>query len=763
MIAPRTGWVLAALCAFMPVAGALEVSENRECATCHIMWLKDFKRGGVTPLVPYDPKPADSSGRVDVASHERMCFSCHDGFMLESRSVWRDKRHEHPVGVKPSAKIRIPTSRGKTVFPLNDDGKVYCGTCHTAHGVDWAQKDSPLFLRARNVESSLCMACHLEQATGPKEGNHPLFRAAGKPPAELVQAGAKFGADGAVVCESCHRTHGGAENKMLVVTHREAKLCAACHADKGEIRNTKHDLSVMAPDSKNSQGLSPADSGPCAGCHLPHNAGGPRLWARELAPAVDTATARCLGCHRPEGLGKKKLTGEHSHPVDVAVDKAGIAATPKNWTSRFARAGDAPLKPLPLYDDKGLYTDKDGRMGCGTCHDPHRWTSKPPPPPVAGVEPVPPHKQEGNGDSSFLRLPADATGTLCANCHVDKASVALSRHNPNVMAATLRGKDGTKKVTAPTDAQATAVRDVCGACHATHNAKSEKLWALDKGPGKGRVIPMCTACHREGGEASAKVIGENSHTKNCNSCHDPHQWDPADARNLAGAQPDTRSDARTSFLKKSAGGSAELCRECHEEQMAVIGTDHDLRITAPAAQNAKGLTVETSGVCGQCHQLHNAPAKPWLWGRATGKGEHPSEKFCTGCHGPGGAAEGKVPREARHPVATSVWSPKLRATFKPAAGKYGLPVYGQDAIPEARGAITCATCHEPHQWSARNQGEGPGRNTEGDTSSSFLRLASSANFVCADCHGEDALFRYKYFHGKSSRKDYPLYLKPAAR
>ncbi|MCK5336088.1 MAG: hypothetical protein KAQ67_07995, partial [Gammaproteobacteria bacterium] len=88
-------------------------SENRECATCHIMWLKDFKRKNVETLVPFNPKPVVKTGKQDVASTEDMCFSCHDGFVLESRSLWESGKHAHPVGQKPSDKITIPIEDGK--------------------------------------------------------------------------------------------------------------------------------------------------------------------------------------------------------------------------------------------------------------------------------------------------------------------------------------------------------------------------------------------------------------------------------------------------------------------------------------------------------------------------------------------------------------------------------------------------------------------------------------------------------------------------
>ncbi len=101
-----------------------KTSANRECSICHIMWLDEFKREDVKPLIPFDPLPVEKTGKQDVVSTDRMCFSCHDGFVLDSRFLWKKNRHNHPVGVIPTDDVTIPTSKGKIVFPLNQDGKL---------------------------------------------------------------------------------------------------------------------------------------------------------------------------------------------------------------------------------------------------------------------------------------------------------------------------------------------------------------------------------------------------------------------------------------------------------------------------------------------------------------------------------------------------------------------------------------------------------------------------------------------------------------
>ena len=159
---------------------ARNIAAKRECSICHIMWLDAFQQADVTPLIPYDPKPLMNTGRQDVVSNERNCFSCHDGYILDSRFVWEDMTYSHPVGVEPSDKVNMPSAKEAqlrpelNLFPLNSDGKVYCGTCHSAHGVDWKQDESPVFLRAKNIESSICLNCHKNRSTGPDGGNHPI-------------------------------------------------------------------------------------------------------------------------------------------------------------------------------------------------------------------------------------------------------------------------------------------------------------------------------------------------------------------------------------------------------------------------------------------------------------------------------------------------------------------------------------------------------------------------------------------------------------
>jgi predicted CXXCH cytochrome family protein len=756
---------------------AREVSAKRECATCHIMWLDDFKRDDVKTLIPYNPRPQLKTGKQDITSSERMCFSCHDGFVLDSRAVWKQGTHTHPVGIKPPQGMKISKINGKTTFPLNDDGKIYCGSCHTAHGVDWKSKDSPIFLRVKNIDSSLCLGCHQEKSTGPQHGNHPIRKLPPSKPTELIEAGAKFAKDGGVICQSCHMPHGGKQKFMLVKSNKKAALCYACHKNKRGVVDSKHDMTVMAPELKNSHGEDVTEMGPCSACHIPHGAKGPGLWARTIPVGQDKTAGMCLSCHNDKGPAKDKLVGMHSHPLNRAISKLGIRVDAKGWHSQhpWAQGKVAPVA-LPLFDKFGERTNKDGEISCPTCHDPHNWSTL-----ATGQPHADPKKIDGDRNSSFLRIPQGDTSQLCQNCHVDKRPLLQSKHN-------IRLWQQSNETKAKTNNPAPVIaidKDTCGFCHAVHNAKGDPLWARGQGQGSMAIETLCKDCHQKTGLAKDKVLADVSHPLgrhpehmqhdrrlplfdrngnriehnglvDCATCHNPHQWTPQIPQPGLTVTLDQEGDASNSFLRVSAAGDAMLCATCHQDKALVRGTDHDLRVTAKEAHNAAMQSVQQSGICGQCHAVHNPQMAVSLWARKPGEGEDLKEQQCRSCHQDGGIASNKVPPALHHPHKVMVWSNVTRQQVYSQAIP-DTPVFGKDGKPAHVGFLSCPSCHNPHQWNPRQAVTGPGKNVEGDALTSFLRNADSEYIVCGDCHGQDGLFRYKYFHAKASRKPYPLY------
>ena len=558
---------------------------------------------------------------------------------------------------------------------------------------------------------------------------------------------------------------------LRVVASEESRLCGECHRDKTAIRDTMHDLRRTAEDTENVHRERPALSGVCGACHTPHNGTSIRLWARrEISSREDPVSNLCLGCHSDEGAAREKKIGPNTHPIGVPLRNVDILPREDGWLSKYIGTLKGPLAEpepveLPLYDGKGRKV-RNGKVACATCHDPHRWS-----PGSKGTGGAPPAVDPavGDGSNSFLRIANDRDSNLCRNCHIEKRSVALTRHNLENFSPEEVNIAG----------NTVSDSGVCSACHVPHNGTGPRLWARETAGGDDSVQGMCRSCHSKGGPAEEKTVGGHSHPVGvplrpamessilplygldgrpvdrggnvvCTTCHDPHQWDPEDINSVRGIEDE--GDASDSFLRIRAADDAGLCTTCHEEKKWVVATEHDMRITVPDAENNRGQTVSESGVCGQCHTVHNPVLDVRLWAREPGPGQDMMERLCRSCHSDGRIAAGKQPVRFRHPQDVLVVSSD---EFKRAEGKkVSFPLYEPDGRTTDAGYITCPTCHNPHRWRADRPAYGPGRNTEGNALNSFLRNRSESA-LCTDCHGMDGLFRYKYFHGTTSRKKKP--------
>jgi hypothetical protein len=117
------------------------------------MWLDDFRTDKET-LIAWQPGNVLMKDTQGVVSTEEMCYSCHDGYVMDSRSVtWKNKGHR--TFVKPSNKVTIPAD-----LPLSNKDEIYCGTCHSAHGggsnTDASISGALSFLRKDNIDSLMC-------------------------------------------------------------------------------------------------------------------------------------------------------------------------------------------------------------------------------------------------------------------------------------------------------------------------------------------------------------------------------------------------------------------------------------------------------------------------------------------------------------------------------------------------------------------------------------------------------------------------------
>lgn len=732
-----------------------------ECATCHIDWMPGLENKNAKPLVSVRPNILTKNGNQKISSTKRMCFTCHDGFVNDSRFQFVEGAHEHPIGVKPSKSIRILKSKEGAVYPLNEDGKLYCGTCHTAHGNDWNKSESALFMRSKNVDSSLCIDCHADHVKT-SNNNHPMKSHKGKIPAELLAARSMFGKKQKVICQTCHRSHLTDNKKLLVVKSRNSQLCIICHEDKKQIIKSEHDLTNHKKRTKNAKGQSIAQLGPCSGCHVAHGGTGRPLLATTKNRRKNDVWSQCIVCHSKGGIAGETVVGKFSHPVDVEISEVNITVQRGKWKSSET---NRKLKSLPLFDKHGKLVDTNGRVQCPTCHDTHGTA----------------------GDSKhFLRLNQGSDARLCKNCHIRQTNITNTKHNINLYDKEKQNKLRLKKQ---------SKKGICYTCHATHTAKAPNMLTLvskkvNKKARKGVsvIADHCSYCHKKNGAASDSALGDHSHpvsvslsngmkaknlplftskgkrSKNnnmgkidCATCHNVHQWDPRNPKSKKGKKLDAKAHNGNSFLRFPADGDSVLCTNCHKNQAQVIDTDHDFRISAKWLENNKKQKVSKSGVCGQCHGAHNNESLIGLWARAPGKAKDAQASFCRSCHVENHRETIKIVPYGKHPDNVLVWSTPKRIIPGVTKGDK-TPVFSLDGKRKDVGIISCPSCHDPHQWRGSKYGKGPGKEVEGSSMTSFLRKTSIGKVVCADCHGLDALFRYQYFHSKTNTKDHPLYI-----
>jgi predicted CXXCH cytochrome family protein len=756
--------------AFSPAAfAALEKSSKKECALCHVMWLDVFRTNKAT-LIKWQPGNVLMKDTQGIVSSEEICYSCHDGYVADARyTVW--KYNNHPVFKKPSRDIKIPAA-----LTLSNKDEIYCGTCHSPHsGREAAPGASPeetipgplSFLRLPNVDSGLCEACHVNEADFKRTNGHPVHTDKLEIPETLfAQGSVKSGKKDMVICQTCHAVHGAKGRHITVMDNSQSALCMICHKER-TIAGTSHDARETMPNETNLLGQPVSESGPCGACHIPHKSAGYKLWARKMEPG-NPASRICLSCHSGAPDSKIKGVGRYSHPIDVS-------AVPKVQ----GKASPAPVRiNLPIFSQSGI-RQPTGSMQCFTCHAVHQWN--PDNPDDRGGKNI-----AGDASNSFLRMSSSRSSALCVDCHWDKREILSFDHNLVLTAPKAKNIRGHTAV----------VSGPCGACHIPHNAADKRLWARAVIQDNGAAPQYCTGCHAENGAAKEKQVGKNDHPVDvvlkgrdipsparvsgmlplynaegdtqggdrikCRTCHDPHSWSAAgEGADTSNVSPDMTAatdtavkgiegDARNSFLRKAASPTPDLCVVCHEDTALLVGTDHDLFVTAPAAKNRLGETVTEAGQCGVCHAVHNSPLGRLLWAQAYGpvkENQHPMNALCTGCHSKGNMAEDKIPPAASHPKGELIDN---IFTFNQQSTGY-IKLFDNDFKEVNVGDLSCSSCHSFYRWNHRDRKPGPGRRVEGNADTSFLRTSSDKT-VCIDCHGETAIWRYIYFHSLEKRE-----------
>ncbi len=651
--------------------------------------------------------------------------------------------------------LRIPKELIAMGGHLGTDKQVICESCHIAHG-GMENKFLVLPTEDPTTRSVLCEVCHSKYPSIKKDKSLNRYSHSVDITPDTAQIPDHWssgetvvkGTGGEVVCRTCHTPHNAVDQEALLVEANEKdSLCVQCHLVQQTIVGTKHDLKQMAPKEKNILKQTAKDTGPCRICHLTHQGTGPFMCARQWREQEEPMVGICQSCHSEESCGKEAPMPESSHPM-------GIEARKLRESMEF-----------PLYSSRGK-KDTQGSIYCSSCHNSHQWD--PSNPDNKGSK-----DEKGNITNSFLRA-AHQGSLLCLGCHKEEGAIEKTDHDLSQSAPDEKNKLE----------QSPGESGICGTCHLAHGGAKTLMWARELEEGNDSTMSqLCLECHREGSCAEKELTGEYSHpievkledTKEisfplfspegkedpqgmvfCSTCHNSHQWDPSD--------PDKKGEDGTSsdsFLRLTSDSNSPLCIECHRDQIYIEGTDHDLRVTAPKEKNRQGLHPQESGLCEQCHAAHNTSHKSFTWNKELGpplvanwKEEFTSSEnimvgFCTGCHQEDGCAEEQIPEYGLHPssVYMALMQEKSDIMTKTQYEEFidQFPIFTDEGEKSLEGNIVCNTCHDTHLWDAYHPEKGEGKETEGDATNSFLRKDISSTF-CASCHGEEALYKFKYFH-----------------
>jgi predicted CXXCH cytochrome family protein len=577
----------------------------------------------VSPQGMYDRKVPRLSYLEGTSSpHTLMapvCETCHDGSVRSSAHVWDPRLHQHPVDRVPQKSIPQP-------FTVDEEGRLYCGTCHMPHrmgsAADLPPEEMEVFLKEPRARSQLCLACHTDVVAEVREIAGPIPEdEAGHLVGEVHRTVARRGAAAiaaeveSVECLDCHAPHGAVGDMLLSADAAASGGCTRCHvgvsvehgANTHPVNRPLTDPAAIRALEARGVFLAPDDSVSCLTCHDVHSSG-----EDSWLTASMSADERCVVCHRAQsslqgsGHDLRKKGGQHlataclgCHTLHEATGPAlgrtgGDLRDPTGCQSCHAEGGVAresiiPDAGHPLFDRNPspgklpavgsagtLPLGEPGSSSCLTCHDPHARSS-------------------GSVNTAMLRKPGGDAET-CLACHDEMRTALGSDHDLRLTDSSL-----SRQRQEPMEAGG-----FCLACHGMHDAGDWQGWgARTGGPSSAsNASRACLGCHEQGNPAGGTVVAVWDHPTDllltsakvpwhntgelplyddagrptddkqigqitCLTCHDPHVWSPKH-----GGQGGTgEGDTRNSFLRPGWEG---FCSGCHgEEALAVYRYFHD--------------------------------------------------------------------------------------------------------------------------------------------------------------------------------------------
>jgi predicted CXXCH cytochrome family protein len=536
---------------------SLKPDSAKECALCHYSWVETFffeKRS--TEIAAFPEAPL-------VATAE-MCYSCHDGSTVDSRqAVYNDRKHQ--VGIIPSDAVEI-----SEIFPLDEEGKMDCATCHSAHGLTTKPGiEKTIFLRTANENSDMCKMCHVDKVGGPEKGNHPVNTTALKAAENITRYGGALGSEpNQVICESCHVAHGGFTDRRLVLPmdnpDSHQVLCEVCHTKQPSLSREKTlqrfshpldlppGLTITIPkywDNGQHVVLGQGGQMVCRTCHIPHGS----EEKESLLTVKNDKDSLCVQCHREQSEIVDTVhyrivvtKGEKDREVPRDVDLGSCSPCHLAHDGLGKLITDLPIE---------VFDTKPGEL-CNSCHTPggiaeevmphdfsHPMDMKLPEEnkslmlPLYNDEgmaadgkvrcstchtyhdPFPEYDdsvEKGVKHGTYLRFSERSPAYICLQCHPQHGLVEGTDHDLSITAPDFVNIFG----------QTTAQGGVCSPCHVSHKAVQQRhLWSAPIGPvvmegweqeykvDNDMMTSLCTGCHFPGESAGKQVPEFGLHPK----------------------------------------------------------------------------------------------------------------------------------------------------------------------------------------------------------------------------------------------------------
>lgn len=506
------------------------------CSACHLShhYARDFEPSELDPdgrciICHTIGRAAAEHARGTMEHPDAHCVVCHNPHDETNRHFLKKPAsqvcldcHDYAGGVgegmHPLGKMSGPIPQalllaGAEVYGAIDE--ITCLTCHSTH----SSRHAPLLLMPADT-NELCLTCHEQElaemgADGnvPRHGQSPELTFEQR---EVVEGrGGRVGANGELLCVSCHKVH-HAESpaRLLVFRPRSEDACSACHPAQAGVVGTAHDLRTNFGNEPNVAGVTPREGGVCSGCHMAHRP------ARPAMPLAADAEGLCTSCHRPDGLAASMLEGNAGHPGATCVSchnphehstpdfrvKGQADLCRSCHAEQFSMVGgphDRNARPEAWANH---VTDETGEDGpCLVCHVAH-----------------------GEKGTDLLRGETDVSSnhdSVCLSCHADAAwgaQTAIAAIHPRQI------RPEQKRVPVelvPTDA-AGQMRMGCRTCHDPHGGATPTHLArvADDEP----TSQLCKHCHQDKrliertGHSAEGLAAAGFPTESCKPCHAMH-------------------------------------------------------------------------------------------------------------------------------------------------------------------------------------------------------------------------------------------------